>query len=328
MVPLPRRWQTATAAWIRRRQGTDLLPRRLDARRLYILPTRAGWAFAVVLLGMLFGGLNYGNSLALLLTFALAGLGLVAMVRCHRSLLGLEVLDVHVARAFAGDPLQVTVRLRPARGDARDLLLRLSDPHAPRGASVAAWPTQDGLATARLAAPPAPRGPWRVPRLRLACRAPFGLFECWAWLHVDAQGLVWPAPQGNRPLPEGGGTQAGAGAPRPGLDEWSGLRPFRDADSPRQVAWKAYARGAPLLVREYHDPRGRERRLRWQDLADMATEARLGQLTRWVVEASRRGEHWSLELPGQPPLGRGTGTTHRERCLDALALFGLQPERP
>ena len=36
-----------------------------------------------------------------------------------------------------------------------------------------------------------------------------------------------------------------------GADEWLGLRPFRDGDSPRQVDWKAYAREAPLLVKEY-----------------------------------------------------------------------------
>ncbi len=36
-----------------------------------------------------------------------------------------------------------------------------------------------------------------------------------------------------------------------GADEWLGLRPFRDGDSPRQVDWKAYARDAPLLVKEY-----------------------------------------------------------------------------
>ena len=34
------------AQWVRRRQGTDRLPVTLERRRLYILPTRAGLAFA------------------------------------------------------------------------------------------------------------------------------------------------------------------------------------------------------------------------------------------------------------------------------------------
>ncbi|MGH8179972.1 MAG: DUF58 domain-containing protein, partial [Steroidobacteraceae bacterium] len=80
--------QERAADWARRRQGPDRLPLRLARRRLYILPTRAGIAFAALLLTMLGAGLNYANSLALLLTFLLAGFALVAMHECHRNLLG------------------------------------------------------------------------------------------------------------------------------------------------------------------------------------------------------------------------------------------------
>jgi uncharacterized protein (DUF58 family) len=302
------------ACWALRRQGPDVLPVELHARRLYILPTRAGWAFGLVLLGMLFGGLNYANSLALLLTFLLATLGVVAMLRCHRRLLGLVCEDIAIERVHAGQPIPVRVRLRPPAGsDARDLRVSL-------GAGTAEAPGDDGRALLRTDG--APRGPWRLPRLRIATQAPFGLFEAWTWLHPPVTGLVWPAAVGRRPLPESGGAQAGSGALLPGVDEWTGLRPFRDADSPRQVAWKAYARGAPLLVREYHDARGRERRLRWEALAELAPEARLSQLAAWVQEAARTGEAWALELPDET-LALAAGTSHRERSLDALARHGF-----
>src|SRR2546429_4644460 len=61
----------SAAAWMRRRQGVDLLPVALERRRLYILPTGTGVAFAALLFLMLIAGLNYGNSLALFLTFLL-----------------------------------------------------------------------------------------------------------------------------------------------------------------------------------------------------------------------------------------------------------------
>ena len=41
------------ARWIRRRQGEDSLPLVLSRRRLYILPTRAGIGFALLLILML-----------------------------------------------------------------------------------------------------------------------------------------------------------------------------------------------------------------------------------------------------------------------------------
>jgi hypothetical protein len=34
------------ASWARRRQGADVLPVTMHYRRIYILPTRAGWGFA------------------------------------------------------------------------------------------------------------------------------------------------------------------------------------------------------------------------------------------------------------------------------------------
>ena len=37
-------------AWALRRQGQDRLPLTLDSRRIYILPTRAGWGLAALLL--------------------------------------------------------------------------------------------------------------------------------------------------------------------------------------------------------------------------------------------------------------------------------------
>lgn len=73
---------------MRRRQGLDHLPVRLERRRIYILPTRGGLAFGGLLLLMLLAGLNYTNSLALFLTFLLTAFALVVMQLCHRNLLG------------------------------------------------------------------------------------------------------------------------------------------------------------------------------------------------------------------------------------------------
>ena len=65
------------ARWIRKRQGPDSLPLTLARRRLYILPTRTGVGFGMLLLLMLIAGLNYANSIALFLTFLLTGFTLV-----------------------------------------------------------------------------------------------------------------------------------------------------------------------------------------------------------------------------------------------------------
>jgi uncharacterized protein (DUF58 family) len=121
------------------------------------------------------------------------------------------------------------------------------------------------------------------------------------------------------------GERQGTDAALAGIDEWAGLRPFRDGDSPRQVAWKAYARGAPLLVREYHDPRGRERVLDFALLGPLDVEARLSQLAAWVIEAERDGDAWALRLPDSS-LPTSAGPAHRRVSLDALARHGFSTD--
>src|SRR5690606_15729386 len=75
----------------------------LSHRRVYILPTRAGLAFAVSLLLMLIGSINYQLSLGYMMTFLLAGTATVAMLHTYRNLVHVRIEAGKVEDAFAGD---------------------------------------------------------------------------------------------------------------------------------------------------------------------------------------------------------------------------------
>lgn len=305
------------AAWVRRRQGADVLPVTLARRRLYILPTRAGLAFGFLWFLMLLAGLNYGNSLALFLTFLLAGFALVAMHESHRNLLRLRLASASAPAVFArgAGRLQLTLD-NPSPGARFALAAAIEDAAA---VSVDLAPSARGQLALPLAADR--RGVVRIERLRIQSAHPFGLFGTWTWVHLDLEMLVYPYPAGSLPRPVASGLQPGTHPHgTTGTDEWRGLRPFRDGDSPRQVAWKAYARGAPLLVKEY-SPMGSD--LCLFDLAQVRLpdlEARLSQLARWVVDAEAGGERYGLTLPGVA-IAPDRGPEHRHRCLAALALY-------
>ena len=168
------------------------------------------------------------------------------------------------------------------------------------------------------------RGRQRIDRLELSSGAPLGLFRAWTWLHLPLEAVVYPAPGGTRALP------ARRGEPRnderrsrvSGEEEWAWLRPLQDSDPPRSVAWKAYARGAPLLVAHYDAPAGVHRLLDFALLQGLPLEQRLSQLTQWVLECERLGETYSLQLP-QRTLPPGHGIAQQRACLEALALYGL-----
>ena len=308
------------AQWIRRRQGTDRLPVTLERRRLYILPTRAGLAFTALLFLMLLAGLNYANSLALFLTFLLTGFALVVMQQCHRNLLGTQVVTAIAPAVFARSTGAVQLTLGNTDASQR---MRL-EARLPHGAPVCAdlAPHTQQRLELPLAAPV--RGIVRLERLQLSSAYPFGLFRVWTWVHTEVALLVYPHPHGNLPMPidsaRNAGVRAHAGA---GADEWAGLRPFRDGDSPRQVDWKAYAREAPLLVKEYVQAASELRIFDYAQLGALDQETRLSQLARWVVDAEARGERYGLTLPGAQ-IAPDRGPEHRHRCLAALALFGLE----
>ena len=297
-----------------------MLPVRLERRRLYILPSGAGLAFAALLFVMLVGGLNYGNSLALFLTFLLAAFALLVMQQCHRNLLGLVVVSVGARAVFARTAASIEVLLANAGEVARPRVAAA----LPERAAVTTDLAPHSEQRVALALPAARRGRLRITRLRLASDHPFGLFRAWTWVHTDIELIVYPRPAGSLPMPAQSGRKPGTRA-RGGseADEWVGLRAFRDGDSPRQVDWKAYAREAPLLVKEY-SPSGSQLRLfDFAQLADPDPEVRLSQLARWVVEAEAGGERYALALPGLR-LAPDRGPAHRHRCLSALALFGLE----
>lgn len=307
------------ARWARKRQGMDTLPVLLHSRRLYILPTRAGLAFAVLLFVMLIAGLNYTNSLALLLTFVLGSCILVGMHECQRTLQGLELVQAQVADCYAGIPGTLELHFaNPARQARRALTIRTASAGASQfelaaGAQVV---VQVGFMAPR-------RGRHALGRLELASTAPFGLFRCWTWLHLPLEALVYPQPAGIRPLPrsaDGRASRPFLGS-SPGEDEWAGLRTYQAGDSPRGIAWKAWARGAPLMVGQYEGAGGNDHVLSFTGLEALDLEARLSQLCAWVRECARRDAVCALRLPGlEVPMGRGAA--HTAALLRALALYG------
>ena len=310
------------ARWIRKRQGDDTLPLTLARRRLYILPTGTGVTFSVLLFLMLLAGLNYANSLALFLTFLLAGFTMVAMHQCHRNLLGTHLVSATAHPSFAGRAGRLDLTFENTAASARFRIAAELEGQPPVLVDVPAG----GQRTIHLGVPTQRRGLLHIERLRLMTTHPFGLFRAWTWIHASIEILVYPQPRGVLPRPLSQGVKAGAQSVSiPGSDEWLGLRPFRDGDSPRQVDWKAYAREAPLLVKEYSAVASELRVFDFNTLTHLDTEARLEQITRWTVDAELSGERYALALPDArlPP---GCGAEHRHRCLSALAMFG--PKEP
>lgn len=310
-------WRRRMAAYLLRRQGADRLPVTVTTRRVYILPTRGGLAFSALLFVMLVAGLNYANSIALLLTFLLAGLTLIAMHLTHRNLVGVVARSLTTVDAFAGEHGLVLLTLESTGKSRRFAIECEVEGSARAGVSL----PESGTARADMAVPLEKRGRLRLSRVKLSTSFPFGLFRAWTYLHVEIALLAWPVPRGRREAPPEASTGGAATAVhRAGDEEWAGLREFRSGDSPRQVAWAAYARGRGLLVKTYESPAAHHRVFDLDSIPG-GIEERLEQLSAWIMAAHARGERFGLRL-GASEFPPASGSEHRRQCLDALALYG------
>ncbi|HCX34156.1 MAG TPA: hypothetical protein DHV08_11795 [Rhodocyclaceae bacterium] len=310
--------------WLFRLAGPEPAPIVLGQRRVFVLPTRAGLAFAATIVTLLIGSINYGLSLGYALTFLLAGLGVVSILHAFRNLVHLGIEYGRCDPVFCGGVARFPLVLSNRRAQARIALVLTPAVGEPAVVDVAGGAS----AVVALAVPARRRGWQRPGRIRIETTFPLGLVRAWSVIEPDMRCLVWPSPERNAPPIEAGqapsdGTSAGAG----GSDDFSGLRGHRPSDSPRHVAWKSAARGAALLTKLFAGGGGDTVWLDWDRLdAGLSAEARLSRLAAQVLRARDGGVRFGLRIPGVV-LAPQSGAAHVEACLKALALHGESPAR-
>jgi uncharacterized protein (DUF58 family) len=306
-------------AWAERRMPAltryrrpEALPIALHRRRIYIVPTAFGSGFALLLLVMLVGALNYANNAALLLTCLVAAACAASMLVAFRSLDGLSLRSIQAGQAVAGEPIALTLELDSGGQPRSAIRLDVA------GSSQAFALKARGSTRVIVLLPTEQRGWLTLPRLRLWSTWPLGLFRAWSWLHPQMPVLVWPRAEAHGPPPVHASDNLSLARPRQG-DDLAGLRNYRTGDPPRRIAWKASARHNDLLVKEYEQPHALEQwRLDWRAMPGLDKEARIARLARWLGEAEAQHRQTSLWLPGEDiPLG--SGPIHYAHCMSALA---------
>ena len=297
-----------------RYRQAEPLPIRLHARRVYILPTRFGLMFAVLLVAMLIGALNFNNNPALLLALLVASTTMISFHHNVGQLNRIELRGVSADPVHAGQHIRLRLHFHADQGAERPALVLDQNASNTRFSLPG-----EGDGEAALDVPTTRRGRLSVGRFRLWTEYPFGITWAWSVLHPEAQVLVYPAPETNAPpLPIGDPREQGSRLRFPG-DDWHGLREHRPGDPPKHIAWKPSARQERLLVKEFADPQSQALLLDWHALP-IEREARISRLTRWVIDARERQVPFRLRLP-DAELGPGHGPAFAAQCLRELALL-------
>ena len=244
--------------YVRRRRGVSELPRDLEYKRIFVLPTRFGFWFGVLLILMIVGGLNFNNTMTLMLAFRLASIALLTSLLAYRNLAGISVVAIRAKPVFSGETAKFRILL--SNSDDRNRFgIQVSCEEGQDCADIAPQNTQ------RLQLPQVSgsRGWMEMQTFRIENRFPLGMFRAWSVVIPQARCLVYPAPATHPPpLPRTGRGEYGA-AHRGEGEHFHGLREYRPGDPIRQIAWRTSARHEKLYSRQMESPNEEACELNW-----------------------------------------------------------------
>ena len=284
--------------------------------RVRIRPNRNCVGLIAVLIAMVYAGASQTNGAAYLLAFTLASLAAVSFSHSWANIRGLTMLIEPVRPTFAGENLRARIGLA-ADGSRTRCGLRIApvtrDDQVPPG--TRRWldvdlPTED-------------RGRFEILAIEIRSLYPLGFFTASARFLLPSIHYIYPAPEGDMPLPVSlSSLRPSETSPGFEGEDFAGVRAYRTGESQRHIDWKAVARGQPMLIKQWAGDPDSPLILDYHAVLSVDPESRLRQLARWILLADHAGAAYGLRLPGVaiPP---GAGDAQRHTCLRALAEFAL-----
>lgn len=306
--------------WSRKVKPSDAY--RFHYRSVFVMPTGSGVLLVVTVLILLVASINYQLNLGYMLTFSLAGSGLVAMFGSCINLWGLTVKLGKVRSGHVGELMEVDVVLSNASKKWR---YGLDVGYASGAHRVAVDLCGEAQERVELSWVPSERGFQALPMVIVESRFPIGVTRAWGHWRPATKVLVYPKPEVNAPeMPlAGASTKQGSNARRDGQEDFDALRPYKEGDRFKFIDWKRSSRfllsgqGA-LVSRQYSSPNSDQMIFTLDDVRGLDTERAISRLTAWVLRAHEQGSDFGLSLPGVK-VALGSGADHKARCLEALA---------
>jgi uncharacterized protein (DUF58 family) len=291
---------------------------RLHNRRLYILPTRFGYLFVVMLLLLFLAAINYQNSMAFMLTFMLVSLGIISLWHTHKNLLGITIKLQIPRPVFCGEACELDFEVSHTNNVKRYAIgIQYAD-QPPVYLKLDAASS----GSARLKLPTRHRGLFKPGGITVFTRYPTGLFHAWGWLRFDVPLLIYPKPLEDVRLQQSMIEQFDGQTSTSTIegDDFAGLREHRVGESLRHISWKAYAQGKGLLTKTFQGNARPSLWIDWEMIERGSLEDKLSFMTALVLTAESEEQKYGLRLPGTI-VEQGYGSAHKHMCLQALAVF-------
>ena len=292
----------------------------IGRRELYILPTRIGWYFSLILLALFAIAVKYDNQSAFVMLFILVSIGMVAMLYTHNNVIGLSLQSQAAKPVFLGETVTFPIQVGNASKTQRNAVWMVCDGFH----QLLDLPAESNRHV-DLKLPTIKRGYLACSNIILTSQYPIGIFFCWTKRYQSQQRcLVYPQPLDLLPLPASSGSRSERQlqtARKSNAEDYSGMKPYQAGDRLRDVHWPSLAKTQKLVTVQHEDSNNSSVNLSWFELpAYLETEDKLSQLCYWIIGAENDSLRYQLEMPGITVTSR-TGAAHFHECLAVLALW-------
>ena len=288
----------------------------LTRDRVYIIPTKAGLIFSLLLLTLLIGSINYEKSLGFVLTFLLTGIGNILLLSTWRNIAGLELKNSVSLPVFSGQAATFSVQLLN-----HQLFDRFSIAISQHGTEldiVDCSANSRQIINFRVATNK--RGLLNAGRFRLYTEFPSGLFIAWTWVDLSMSCMVYPAPDNNTRPPVIDHSDIGhTDSAGKGMENFSHLRKYQQGDNISRISWKAAAKNDELFSKEFIGSKPVTHWINWNDIPARDTEQRLSIMTALIIHAKKHQQCYGIRLP-EKQIQPDSGDKHFHQCLTTLAL--------
>lgn len=300
----------------------QISPLTLKHKDIRVYPTKAGFFYGICAVCLFILGINYQNNLIIILCcLQLAAIPYI-LLDCYKNIKGITFQSIDTDRFFVGQSVRFKLLIKTEKPIYSLKITSISN----NGIEEFYDEVNDGDEIG-ITFHPQERGYFKCGGYAITTLFPLGIFCAHCVIDFDQTTLIYPKTlTGNYRLTDieqNGKTdkiESISTTNIRGMDELSGLRPYREGEPLSLIAWKQLACQKGLMSKDFTANIGEEEYLDIDQFYG-TVEEKISVMTYAVVQLNNNNIPFGLKL-GYDITKPNNGNEHYIRSLEKLALYG------
>lgn len=294
-------------------------PLKVGYDQIRIYPTATGFLYLTCAIILFLLGINYQNNLIIILCCLLLGALPFVILDTYNNMKDLIVEPVSTQNYFVGETVRFKLKVRTNK---KHYAFKIA-PMNENGIAEFKDVTVDGDELGIIFHPDH-RGYLEAGAFVITSSYPLGIICTHIVIDFKQKTLIYPQPLvGNYHLTEhvistGSKVTINSSIAK-GMDELSGLRPYREGEPPSLISWKQLAMNRGLYAKDFTATVDEKEYLDIDNLSG-SIEERLSIMTYAILQLSANNRLFGVKL-GHQIIEPNQGEKHKIKVLEAVALY-------